>query len=110
MRMHLQKWRRKKEDVAPARVNGGAHQSEGKEGQAALVGDAASVQPNMSKAQLPDLPRPEFPRPDWVREGKAWENLNGKWKFAFDDQDNGLIDGWWKWTGADDERQPFDRE
>jgi beta-galactosidase/beta-glucuronidase len=28
------------------------------------------------------IPRPEFPNPQFER--KAWQNLNGKWKFAFD--------------------------
>ena len=53
--------------------------------------------------------RPEFPRPDWQRVGKQWENLNGKWEFAFDDQDKGILEGWWKWT-AKSKEQPFDRE
>lgn len=29
------------------------------------------------------IPRPEFPRPDFVR--KEWQNLNGEWKFSFDE-------------------------
>jgi len=38
------------------------------------------------------LPRPEYPRPQFRR--RAWINLNGEWRFAFDDQDAGLAKGW----------------
>ncbi len=38
------------------------------------------------------IPRPEHPRPDFERE--IWQNLNGKWAFAFDDQDEGRRAGW----------------
>ncbi len=38
-------------------------------------------------------PRPEYPRPDFVRE--SFENLNGPWEFAFDDQNAGMREGWW---------------
>ncbi len=37
-------------------------------------------------------PRPEHPRPDLMRE--AWQNLNGSWDFAFDDDDRGLVEKW----------------
>jgi beta-galactosidase/beta-glucuronidase len=37
-------------------------------------------------------PRPDYPRPQFVRE--AWLNLNGTWRFAFDDADAGLAAGW----------------
>ena len=30
-----------------------------------------------------DIPRPEYPRPQFMRD--AWENLNGTWKFSFDE-------------------------
>lgn len=40
------------------------------------------------------IPRPEYPRPQFVR--KDWLNLNGRWEFAFDDQDVGERAGWWK--------------
>ncbi|MBC6314098.1 glycoside hydrolase family 2 protein [Listeria grandensis] len=32
------------------------------------------------------------PRPQFVR--KNWESLDGKWRFAFDDEEVGLVDGW----------------
>lgn len=51
-------------------------------------------QPNATK-----VPRPEHPRPDWVRPSKPWHNLNGSWGFAFDDNDRGLDEHWWKWDG-----------
>jgi len=38
------------------------------------------------------IPRPEYPRPDLRRE--RWVNLNGPWAFAFDDDDQGLSQGW----------------
>ncbi|MBI4518235.1 MAG: glycoside hydrolase family 2 [Deltaproteobacteria bacterium] len=37
-------------------------------------------------------PRPEYPRPHRVR--PRWQNLNGVWEFAFDDDDRGLAQGW----------------
>lgn len=39
-----------------------------------------------------ELPRPEYPRPQFVRE--LWLNLNGEWEFAFDDNNEGLTQGW----------------
>ena len=39
------------------------------------------------------LPRPEFPQPQFER--KDWLNLNGPWRFAFDDGDAGLREGWY---------------
>lgn len=38
-------------------------------------------------------PRPEYPRPQCVRD--AWLNLNGTWRFAFDDDDAGLREQWY---------------
>lgn len=38
------------------------------------------------------IPRPEYPRPGLRR--PEWRNLNGRWEFAFDDQDRGLAQGW----------------
>jgi beta-galactosidase/beta-glucuronidase len=38
------------------------------------------------------IPRPEYPRPTLRR--PEWRNLNGPWEFAFDDQDQGLAQGW----------------
>ena len=39
-------------------------------------------------------PREEYPRPQLVRE--AWQNLNGHWLFAFDDEDKGRDEEWFK--------------
>lgn len=39
------------------------------------------------KSYIPDYPRPQF-----VRE--SWQNLNGTWNFAFDDNKEGLAHGW----------------
>lgn len=36
---------------------------------------------------------PEHPRPDFER--KEWENLNGRWQFAFDSTDSGIRDQWY---------------
>jgi len=55
------------------------------------------------------LPRPEYPRPQLRRD--TWTNLNGPWRFAFDDDDCGLDRGWQHTAterlGRDD--SPFDR-
>lgn len=56
-----------------------------------------------------DKPRPEHPRPDWYRAGKQWQNLNGPWKFAFDDQDVGLLDGWWGWRDQNSDIKAFNK-
>ncbi len=55
------------------------------------------------------LPRPEYPRPQFRRE--AWINLNGEWRFAFDDQDAGLAEGWQNLTPENlhSGAAPFDR-
>jgi len=47
-------------------------------------------------------PRPEYPRPQFVRD--QWLNLNGPWEFAFDDDDVGESQEWYKRPDA-----PFDR-
>jgi hypothetical protein len=39
------------------------------------------------------IPRPEYPRPQFER--TDWLNLNGEWRFAFDDTDVGLKDRWY---------------
>ena len=39
------------------------------------------------------IPRPEHPRPDFMRD--TFHNLNGVWKFAFDDGNVGLAEGWY---------------
>lgn len=38
--------------------------------------------------------REEYPRPQFER--KEWQNLNGKWEFAFDDDDMGMNEKWYK--------------
>jgi hypothetical protein len=47
-----------------------------------------------ASAQEPKVPRPEHPRPDAMR--TRWANLNGRWDFRFDAQDQGLREGWEK--------------
>lgn len=39
-------------------------------------------------------PRPEYPRPDFCRD--SFQNLNGPWAFAFDDEDIGLDQRWYE--------------
>lgn len=39
------------------------------------------------------MPRPEYPRPQFER--TEWMNLNGAWRFEFDDTDTGLKDQWY---------------
>ncbi len=51
------------------------------------------------------VPRPEYPRPQFRR--KAWTNLNGEWRFAFDDGDVGRAEGWQNVAGGPD-GSPFD--
>ena len=58
---------------------------------------------------MTEMPRPEYPRPQFRRDG--WTNLNGEWRFAFDDHDLGLSKGWYL-LGADalqSSGSPFDR-
>ncbi len=40
------------------------------------------------------LERKEYPRPQFRRE--SWQNLNGEWEFAFDDENEGKARGWWR--------------
>lgn len=40
------------------------------------------------------IPRPEHPRPDFMRD--TFLNLNGKWGFAFDDNNVGIKEQWMK--------------
>jgi beta-galactosidase/beta-glucuronidase len=40
------------------------------------------------------LPRPEYPRPQFER--NDWLNLNGEWRFDFDDANLGLKGSWYK--------------
>jgi beta-galactosidase/beta-glucuronidase len=55
------------------------------------------------------VPRPEYPRPQFRREG--WINLNGEWRFAFDDEDAGLSEHWQRVASGDvgSDTAPFDR-
>ncbi|MEH7380569.1 sugar-binding domain-containing protein [Bacillus sp. JJ1533] len=43
---------------------------------------------------MTNIPRSEYPRPDFVR--NQWMNLNGQWRFAFDDENQGLKEEWYK--------------
>jgi hypothetical protein len=43
---------------------------------------------------MPELPRAEHPRPDLQRE--RWLSLNGPWRFAFDPQNCGEPDRWFR--------------
>ncbi|KIV98378.1 uncharacterized protein PV09_09790 [Verruconis gallopava] len=36
----------------------------------------------------------EYPRPDWLRPKLRWQSLNGPWRFAFDDLDEGMGNEW----------------
>ena len=39
-----------------------------------------------------NIPRPEYPRPDRLRQD--WINLNGYWRFCFDDYESGEKEKW----------------
>lgn len=39
---------------------------------------------------------PDYPRPQMSRKEDSWQNLNGRWNFAFDDQKTGMDSGWQK--------------
>ncbi|MBM3745807.1 MAG: glycoside hydrolase family 2 [Acidobacteria bacterium] len=43
-------------------------------------------------AAAEEIPRPEHPQPQFQRE--QWQNLNGRWEFEFDDQNQGLDQDW----------------
>jgi len=43
------------------------------------------------------IPRAEYPRPQFVRKSN-WINLNGVWKFTFDDEDKGQKEKWYQNT------------
>jgi hypothetical protein len=45
-------------------------------------------------SQAQDIPLAEHPRPDFERQN--WQNLNGTWDFAFDKQDVGQEEAWFK--------------
>ncbi|MBD3352554.1 MAG: glycoside hydrolase family 2 [Candidatus Lokiarchaeota archaeon] len=40
-----------------------------------------------------DIPRSEYPRPQFKRKG--WQNLNGRWKFDFDEKIKGKREHWY---------------
>lgn len=40
------------------------------------------------------IPRPEYPKPQFQRGN--WQNLNGTWNFAFDDQNQGEKEKWYQ--------------
>jgi len=39
-----------------------------------------------------DIPLPEHPRPDFMR--SEWFNLNGNWRFVFDEKNRGVKEDW----------------
>ncbi len=39
---------------------------------------------------------PDYPRPQLVRNSDSWENLNGQWLFAFDDDKSGISKEWYR--------------
>jgi hypothetical protein len=43
---------------------------------------------------LASIPLPEHPRPDFQRD--AWQNLNGVWRFRFDQDDVGIQQAWYE--------------
>lgn len=49
----------------------------------------------MKSEQENKIPRHEYPRPQFVRKNN-WINLNGEWNFAFDDNNEGLKEEWYK--------------
>jgi len=57
---------------------------------------------------MPEVPRPEYPRPQLRRD--QWVNLNGPWRFAFDDDDRGIDEGWAVTSGSELTTSAFDRE
>jgi hypothetical protein len=50
---------------------------------------ASFVSLTLTHAQSPAVPRSEHPRPDFMR--SAWQTLNGRWEFEFDDEDRGRV-------------------
>ena len=56
---------------------------------------------------MSSVPRTEYPRPQFRRED--WTNLNGEWRFAFDDGDRGRREGWQNVRGGLRDGSPFDR-
>lgn len=53
--------------------------------------------------------RKEYPRPQFLRE--SWVNLNGTWKFSFDDQNMGEKERWYQTSNfTTDIQVPFTYE
>jgi hypothetical protein len=52
-----------------------------------LAGATAGAQAPRAAVPLPEHPRPDFERSEWV-------NLNGRWRFAFDQADAGISAEW----------------
>jgi beta-galactosidase/beta-glucuronidase len=46
-----------------------------------------------AQASSSAVPRSEAPRPDFVRD--AWQTLNGRWEFEFDDSNRGVAERWY---------------
>lgn len=44
----------------------------------------------------------DYPRPQLMREN--WQNLNGEWKFAFDDTNVGILEKWFENAGKYDQK------
>ncbi len=58
-----------------------------------VAGPAAGRAPAVASRPPAALPRAEFPNPQFER--KEWVNLNGPWRFAFDDADAGMREAWY---------------
>ncbi len=50
-----------------------------------------------------NIPREEYPRPDFVRD--SYLCLNGEWSFAYDDNDEGITQKWYKARDKEFERK-----
>ncbi len=59
-----------------------------------LLGFGLLASSGFASADEPPIPKPEHPRPDARR--PFWTNLNGRWEFRFDAQDQGIQEGWEK--------------
>ncbi len=49
----------------------------------------------MNQKKFDTIPRSEYPRPQFQRKDN-WINLNGQWDFAFDDENRGLKERWYR--------------
>ena len=50
------------------------------------------------KLSASNIPLPEHPRPDFMR--LEWLNLNGNWKFTFDEKNSGISEGWFNYADS----------